>query len=47
MEKKSIESFLSEIDEDLVAYAPFLRELGFTFNQSIKFLKDNDNQLES
>ena len=44
MEKKSIESFLSEIDEDLVAYAPFLRELGFTSNQSIKFLKDNNLQ---
>ena len=44
MERKRIESFLSEIDEDLVAYAPFLRELGFTSNQSIKYLKDKDLQ---
>ena len=44
MERKSIESFLREIDEDLVANAPFLRELGFTSKQSIKFLKDKDLQ---
>ena len=36
--------FLSKIDEDLVAYAPFLREHGFTSDQSIKFLKDKDLQ---
>ena len=44
MERKSIERFLSEIDEDLVAYAPFLRELGCTSNQSINFLEDKDLQ---
>ena len=28
MERKAIEKFLNEIDEDLVVYAPFLREKG-------------------
>ena len=42
MERKAIEKFPNEIDEDLVVYAPFLREKGFTSNLSIKFLKDKD-----
>lgn len=38
----SVEEFLSELDPELEKYAPYLRELGFTSNTMLKFLKLKD-----
>ena len=40
--RKSIEDFLSEVDQDLLVYAGELRSNGFTSTASAKYLTEND-----
>ena len=44
-ERRTIENFVSEIDEDLVQYAKQLRKYGFTSNNSMKHWVKADFQL--
>ena len=40
--RKSIEDFLSEVDEDILIYAGELRSNGFMSTASTKYLTEND-----
>ena len=38
----SIEEWLTDLDPDMISYAPYFRNQGFTLSNAVKFLKEKD-----